>query len=191
MKWHYRRWKGCNIDVEVSCAHLRSCYGATCGAMAYASFMNKCKPKGATYELLDVGEAHSIIRDELVLASNAFELERLNTAESNVLTRLEKAFKNVKLNCGGVLVDPILVPNGVMFHRGSFLRQIRELCDRYGRLMFCDEMGSFVRCGAIAAHLLYGFTPDYFVIERSNDLCDGAMYSDSIYLFNRRHSRVF
>ena len=66
-----------------------------------------------------------------------------------------------------ILVEPVLGEGGYVPPPASFLRALRELCDRYGILLIADEIQSgFGRTGRWFAFEHYDFVPDIITIAK-------------------------
>ena len=62
-----------------------------------------------------------------------------------------------------VLLEPVQAEGGVYPADQAYLTALRELCDKCGILLLCDEVQTGIgRCGAMFAHQLYGIQPDAF-----------------------------
>lgn len=59
-----------------------------------------------------------------------------------------------------VIIEPIPANNGLLLQEKTFLLQLREICTKYGALLFFDEVISGFRVGFTGAAGLYGITPD-------------------------------
>lgn len=79
------------------------------------------------------------------------------------LDRFEQAFGNmVPANqVAAVILEPVLGEGGFIPAPFGFLRGLREICDRHGIVMICDEVQSgFARTGAWSAYEQAGIIPD-------------------------------
>jgi taurine--2-oxoglutarate transaminase len=60
-----------------------------------------------------------------------------------------------------VMLETVVGTNGILVPPDGYLAGVRELCDRYGIMMICDEvMAAFGRCGEWFAVERWGVTPD-------------------------------
>jgi taurine---2-oxoglutarate transaminase len=60
-----------------------------------------------------------------------------------------------------IMLETIVGTNGILVPPDGYLAGVRELCDRYGIVMICDEvMTAFGRCGEWFAVDHWGVTPD-------------------------------
>jgi acetylornithine/N-succinyldiaminopimelate aminotransferase len=74
---------------------------------------------------------------------------------------LEAAKKAVSPATGAILVEPIEGEGGIRVPPPSFLRGLRELCDKHGLLLVLDEVQSGMgRTGKLFAYEWAGITPD-------------------------------
>lgn len=66
-----------------------------------------------------------------------------------------------------VLVEPLQGENGVAVPPAGFLRDVRELTQSHGALMWVDEVQTGIgRCGAWFAHAEEGVTPDLVTVAK-------------------------
>src|SRR5713101_1119944 len=67
----------------------------------------------------------------------------------------------------GFLLEPISGTNGVLIPPDGYLQGVRELCDRYGILMICDEvMSGFGRTGEWFAVNHWNVVPDIITMAK-------------------------
>ena len=67
----------------------------------------------------------------------------------------------------GFLLEPITGTNGVLIPPDGYLQGVRELCDRHGILMICDEvMSGFGRTGRWFAVDHWGVVPDLITLAK-------------------------
>jgi len=79
------------------------------------------------------------------------------------LLRLEEAFVNrvPAEHVAAVIIEPVLGEGGFVPAPAAYLRGLREVCDRHGILLICDEVQSgFCRTGAWASYEHAGIVPD-------------------------------
>ncbi len=66
-----------------------------------------------------------------------------------------------------VIVEPIVGANGVIVPGDGYLQTLREICDRWGILLICDEvMTGFGRTGKWFASDHYGVVPDMMTLAK-------------------------
>jgi adenosylmethionine---8-amino-7-oxononanoate aminotransferase len=67
-----------------------------------------------------------------------------------------------------VIIEPLVQgAAGMLMQPEGYLRQVRELCDRYGVLLICDEVATgFGRTGAMFACDTEGITPDLMCVGK-------------------------
>jgi taurine--2-oxoglutarate transaminase len=64
-------------------------------------------------------------------------------------------------NVAAIILETVVGTNGILVPPDGYLAGVRELCDRYGIVMICDEvMAGFGRCGEWFAYQKWGVTPD-------------------------------
>jgi taurine--2-oxoglutarate transaminase len=64
-------------------------------------------------------------------------------------------------NVAAILLESVVGTNGILVPPDGYLAGVRELCDRFGILMICDEvMSGFGRCGEWFAFQRWGVQPD-------------------------------
>ena len=67
-----------------------------------------------------------------------------------------------------VIIEPVQGEGGFYVAPQSFLRALRELCDRHGILLICDEVQTgFARTGRLFATEHYGITPDLITVAKA------------------------
>lgn len=80
---------------------------------------------------------------------------------------LEAAEKAVGPDTAAILVEPIQGEGGIRVPPGSFLRGLRELCDRHGLLLIVDEVQTGIgRTGKFLAHEWSGINPDIAAVAK-------------------------
>ena len=66
-----------------------------------------------------------------------------------------------------ILVEPISGTNGVLVPHPDYLRRLRDICDRYGILLMCDEvMTGFGRTGTWFGCQNFGVVPDIITFAK-------------------------
>lgn len=79
------------------------------------------------------------------------------------LARLEEAFVNrvPAEHVAAVIIEPVMGEGGFVPAPAAYLRGLRELCDRHGILLICDEVqAGFCRTGRWASYEHAGIVPD-------------------------------
>jgi adenosylmethionine---8-amino-7-oxononanoate aminotransferase len=71
-------------------------------------------------------------------------------------------------NVGAVVVEPLVQgAAGILVHPDGYLREVRELCDRHGLLLICDEVATgFGRTGTMFACEQEGVSPDFLCLAK-------------------------
>jgi glutamate-1-semialdehyde 2,1-aminomutase len=80
---------------------------------------------------------------------------------------LEKAFAAHGREAAALLLEPINYDQGCILPKPGFLRRCRELCDRYGVVLFFDEVLTAFRVALGGAQQLLGVTPDLCVLGKA------------------------
>lgn len=73
---------------------------------------------------------------------------------------VEALFEKEGDNIACIVIEPIPANNGLLLQDKDFLLFLRDICDRYGSLLFFDEVISGFRVGFEGASGLYGIKPD-------------------------------
>jgi taurine--2-oxoglutarate transaminase len=64
-------------------------------------------------------------------------------------------------NVAAIILETVVGTNGILVPPDGYLAGVRELCDRHGIVMICDEvMAGFGRCGEWFAFQKWGVQPD-------------------------------
>ena len=87
------------------------------------------------------------------------------TIPPNDLNRVETAFKNDD-QIGAVILEPCGGHWGAVPIRGEFLLGLRELCDKYGRILIFDEVITGFRVSPGGAQGYYGVIPDLTTLAK-------------------------
>lgn len=70
-------------------------------------------------------------------------------------------------NVAAILLETVIGANGIIAYPKGYLAGVRNLCNRYGIVMICDEvMAGFYRTGTAFAFQQYGFTPDMITFAK-------------------------
>ncbi|MSO65742.1 MAG: aspartate aminotransferase family protein [Alphaproteobacteria bacterium] len=68
----------------------------------------------------------------------------------------------------GIMIEPIQGESGVRVPADSFLKALRDLCDRHGLLLLFDEVQTGMgRTGKLFAHEWWGVTPDVLSVAKA------------------------
>jgi adenosylmethionine-8-amino-7-oxononanoate aminotransferase len=95
-------------------------------------------------------------------------LFRAHAAEPGDAADLERALDIHEEEIAAVIVEPLVQgAAGMIVHPPGYLRAARELCDRYGVLLICDEVATgFGRTGTMFACEQEGVSPDLLCIAK-------------------------
>ena len=74
----------------------------------------------------------------------------------------------IDANVGAVIVEPLVQgAAGILVHPEGYLREVRELCDRHGILLICDEVATgFGRTGTMFACEQEDVAPDFLCLAK-------------------------
>jgi len=78
----------------------------------------------------------------------------------NDLSYVERILKKDANNIAGVIMEPIMVDNGVILPEEGYLKGVRELTEKYDAPLIFDEIFTGFRVAPGGAQQLYGVTPD-------------------------------
>ena len=94
-------------------------------------------------------------REEINFESEAAETEYyLKMLEKTIIAEGHN-------NVAAVILETVVGANGVIIYPEGYLKGVRELCDKYGIFMICDEvMAGFGRTGEWFAIQNWGVSPD-------------------------------
>jgi len=121
---------------------------------------------GMNFEFLSKSETPYILGSPVTysLSPSPEEIARLAPIEDLVLKKLRKWVTTAPQSrpIGGVILEPILGPSGVLFYQTSFLLRLRALCDELGIPIIADEI---LTCGGRTGKFFGfehypGFEPD-------------------------------
>jgi len=92
----------------------------------------------------------------------------LETAATESLARLEALLEREGENVAAVVMEPLVQgAAGIWPQPPSFVRGVRELCDRFGCLLVCDEVATgFGRTGTMFAVEQAGISPDILCLAK-------------------------
>ncbi|HXV04473.1 MAG TPA: adenosylmethionine--8-amino-7-oxononanoate transaminase [Solirubrobacterales bacterium] len=144
MAFQYQRQRGGQHARRTSFIHLREAYhGDTIGSISVGGI----DLFHATYRPL-LFESHA------AEPGDAADLERVLAAHEEGIA--------------AVIVEPLVQgAAGMIVHPRGYLRAVRELCDRYGVLLICDEVATgFGRTGTMFACEQEGVSPDLLCLAK-------------------------
>jgi len=144
MAFQYQQQRGGQHTRRTRFVHLREAYhGDTLGSVSVGGI----DLFHATYRPL-LFEAHS--------------------AEPGDAADLERILSSHEEEVAAVIVEPLVQgAAGMIVHPDGYLRQVRELCDRFGVLLICDEVATgFGRTGTMFACEQEGVSPDLLCLAK-------------------------
>ena len=69
-----------------------------------------------------------------------------------------------------ILIETVVGTNGILVPPDGYLKGVREICDKYGVVMICDEvMAGFGRCGEWFAVDRWNVTPDLIAFAKGSN----------------------
>jgi adenosylmethionine-8-amino-7-oxononanoate aminotransferase len=144
MAFQFQQQRGGQHRRRTSFVHLRESYhGDTIGSVAVGGI-----------ELF-----HSTYRPLLF---------QTHAAEPGDPADLERVLARHEEEIAAVIVEPLVQgAAGMLVHQPGYLRAVRELCDRYGVLLICDEVATgFGRTGTMFACEQEGVAPDLMCVAK-------------------------
>ena len=89
-------------------------------------------------------------------------------AEPGDVADMERLFDAHPGEIGAVIMEPLVQgAAGMIVHPDGYLRAVRELCDRHGALLICDEVATgFGRTGTMFACEQEGVSPDILCLAK-------------------------
>jgi adenosylmethionine-8-amino-7-oxononanoate aminotransferase len=95
-------------------------------------------------------------------------LFRTHAAEPGDAADLERVLSCHEEEIAAVIVEPLVQgAAGMIVHPPGYLREVRELCDRFGVLLICDEVATgFGRTGTMFACEQEGVAPDLLCLAK-------------------------
>ena len=98
----------------------------------------------------------------------------------NDIDGLKSAFLAHGQKIAAFLIEPIQGEAGIVVPAENYLKEVRELCDKYNVLMICDEIQSGIaRTGKLLCHEWSGIKPDLVLLGKA---ISGGMYPVSCVL---------
>ena len=144
MAFQYWQQRGGQHVRRTSFVHLRDAYhGDTIGSVSVGG----------------IGLFHAAYRPLL------FEAHAANPGDAADLERILAAREE---EIAAVIVEPLVQgAAGIIVHPPGYLAQVRELCDRFGVLLICDEVATgFGRTGTMFACEREGVEPDFLCLAK-------------------------
>ncbi len=144
MAFQFQQQRGGQHTRRTSFVHLREAYhGDTIGSVSVGG----------------IGLFHSTYRPLL------FETHAVEPGESADLERVLSCHEE---EVAALIVEPLVQgAAGMLVHPPGYLREARELCDRFGVLLICDEVATgFGRTGTMFACEQEGVTPDLLCLAK-------------------------
>ncbi len=99
-----------------------------------------------------------------------FPMEHHGISEAQSLSALEWLFRSdVEPECvSAMIVEPVQGEGGFYVAPESFMKALREICDKHGIVLICDEVQTgFARTGKMFAVEHYGIEPDIIAMAKS------------------------
>jgi taurine--2-oxoglutarate transaminase len=99
---------------------------------------------------------------------SAFYAESAEEEGARALAHLEEMFTlEGPHTIAAVVLETVVGTNGILVPPDGYLAGVRDLCDRHGALLICDEvMSGFGRCGEWFAVDRWGVTPDLITFAK-------------------------
>jgi len=144
MAFQYQQQRGGQHRRRTSFVHLREAYhGDTIGSVSVGG----------------IDLFHSTYRPLLF---------QTHAAEPGDAADLERIFSCHEEEIAALIVEPLVQgAAGMLVHPPGYLREARELCDRFGVLMICDEVATgFGRTGTMFACEQEGVEPDLLCLAK-------------------------
>src|SRR6476646_2714199 len=144
MAFQYQQQRGGQHRRRTSFVHLRDSYhGDTIGSVSVGG----------------IDLFHSTYRPLLF---------RTHAAEPGDASDLERALAVCEAEIAAVIVEPLVQgAAGMLTHPPGYLRAVRELCDRFGVLLICDEVATgFGRTGTMFACEQENVAPDLLCLAK-------------------------
>ena len=136
-------------------SRYRSYHGATAGAIALTG-----DPRRWANDIGDSGVVH-------VLDPYHGPQRPVDSAEESLEYLEETIQLEGPSTIAGFILEPVTGTNGILIPPDGYLQGVRELCDRYGILMICDEvMSGFGRTGEWFAVNHWNVVPDIITMAK-------------------------
>ncbi len=75
--------------------------------------------------------------------------------------------KGVNGPAAGMLIEPLQASGGMIPFTHTYMRAVREICDRYEIPLIFDEIQTFARIGKWTAAEYYGVTPEFIALGKA------------------------
>src|SRR5207244_9429867 len=94
-----------------------------------------------------------------------FDSQAAEPGDADEMARILAAHEE---EIAAVVIEPLVQgAAGILVHPPGYLRAVRELCDRHGILMICDEVATgFGRTGTMFACEQEGVAPDLMCVAK-------------------------
>ncbi len=99
-----------------------------------------------------------------------FPIPHHGVSEEDAVAALDRLFKGdvEPGRVAAIIIEPVQGEGGFYVAPNSFMRYLREVCDRHGILMICDEVQTgFARTGRTFATEHYGIEPDMITVAKA------------------------
>jgi len=98
----------------------------------------------------------------------------------NNVADLESVFQSYGDRTAAILIEPIQGEAGIVVPDDSYLRDVKQLCEKYNVLLICDEIQTGIaRTGKLLCHEWSGVKPDLVLLGKA---ISGGMYPVSCVL---------
>jgi adenosylmethionine---8-amino-7-oxononanoate aminotransferase len=144
MAFQYQAQRGAEHARRTSFVHLREAYhGDTIGSVSVGGI-----------DLFHAAYGPLLFETHAAEPGDAADLERVLAAHGGEVA--------------AVIVEPLVQgAAGILTHPPGYLRAVRELCDRHGALLICDEVATgFGRTGTMFACEREGVAPDLLCLAK-------------------------
>ncbi|MFC4277703.1 adenosylmethionine--8-amino-7-oxononanoate transaminase [Achromobacter aloeverae] len=186
MSFHFWRNHGHAAKRDFVCID-NGYHGETLGALAVtdvALFRDAYGPL--------LRHAHRVPSPDARLAAPG---ESAADVAARALAEVARLFEARATHIAAIIVEPLVqCAGGMAMHDPSYLRGLRELCDRHGVHLVADEIAvGFGRTGTFFAHEQAGIRPDFLCLSKgisggylplsvvlSTDAIHDAFYADEI-----------
>ena len=146
-------------------ARYRSYHGATAGAMALTGDPRRIEwepnlMSGVVHFLDPYRYRSTFHRTNPDIAETEFSQDYLNHLEEIIQYEGSQSI-------AAILIETVTGTNGILIPPPGYLQGVRELCDRYGILLICDEvMSGFGRTGRWFAVQHWDIVPDLMTMAK-------------------------